>query len=120
MGPAAWLDNRRLPPEFPGAFVNDSRERRETCKQEEEKIQVRMVPESCRDRPGARTQAPNDRKGNDCGQRYDFGRAIVSAQLIRTIMTLRYRTETTPYVAQSLLRTWAGTNGIGVRKIAPR
>jgi hypothetical protein len=34
-------------------------------------------------------------------------------------MTLRYRTETTLYVAQSLLRTWAGTNGIGVRKVVP-
>jgi hypothetical protein len=33
---------------------------------------------------------------------------------------LPYRTETTLYVAQSLLRTWAGTNGIGVRKIVPK
>src|SRR5262249_5211124 len=56
---------------------------------------TRDMSQRCRDRPGARTQAPNDRKRNDCGQRCDLGRAIVSAQLIRTIITLRYRTETT-------------------------
>jgi hypothetical protein len=33
------------------------------------------MSQSCRDRPRARTQAPNDRKGNDCGQRCYFGRA---------------------------------------------
>jgi hypothetical protein len=32
------------PPDFLDAFVNDSQERRETCKQAEEKIQVGMVP----------------------------------------------------------------------------
>jgi len=34
----------RFPPEFLDAFVNNRQERRETCKQEEEKIQVGMLP----------------------------------------------------------------------------
>jgi hypothetical protein len=43
-GRATRLDNRRFPPEFLDAVVDDGQERRETCKQEEEKIQVGMVP----------------------------------------------------------------------------
>jgi len=35
----------------------------------------RDMSQSCHYRPGTRTQPPNDRKGNDCGQRCDFGRA---------------------------------------------
>jgi len=38
------LFRRRFPPEFLDAFVNNRQERRETCKQEEEKIQVGMLP----------------------------------------------------------------------------
>jgi hypothetical protein len=38
-------DYRRFwPAKFLDAFVNDSQERRETCKQAEQEIQVRMVP----------------------------------------------------------------------------
>jgi hypothetical protein len=44
LGRAARLNNRRFPPEFLDAFVNNRQGRRETCKQEEEKIKVGMVP----------------------------------------------------------------------------
>jgi len=53
------------------------------------------MSERCRDRPGARTQPPNDHKdnpkGNDCGQRGLYN----PPQFDRTIMARRYRTETT-------------------------
>jgi hypothetical protein len=76
------------------------------------------MSQSCRDRPRARTQAPNDRKNNDCGQRCYFGRAIVPA-LAHSIVASRYRTETALQGAQPVLRTWAATNGIGGGKIVP-
>jgi len=76
----------------------------------------RDMSERCRDRPRARTQAPNDRKGNRKGN--DCGRYLYNpAQLKSTIMARRYRTETTLQVAQSPFRTWAGTEGIGLWKM---
>jgi hypothetical protein len=53
------------------------------------------MSQRCHYRPGARTQAPNDRKRNDdCGQRCNAQVTVVPAQLDRTIMTRRYRAKT--------------------------
>jgi hypothetical protein len=56
-------------------------------------------------------------KATIASQRCDFGR--YSTALARSIVARRYSSETTPYAAQSLLSTRAGTNRIGGRKIVP-
>ena len=53
------------------------------------------MPKSCRDWPRAGGQRPNDRKSSDSSQRWDFDRAIVSAELIHTTITFRDRMEAT-------------------------